>query len=93
MDTVTLQVPMSRKLRDSAAAVAGDYGFSSLQELARFLFTKVAKRSLSITIQEPIVKLSRKNEKRYLQIEQDFRANRNVHQAKGIDDFLHQLNS
>ena len=93
MNTVTLQVPMDKKLRDSAAIAAKNYGFSSLQELARFLFNKVANKGLSITIQEPVVRLSKKAEKRYLKMEADFRANRNIHHANDVDDFLRQLNS
>lgn len=93
MNTVTLQVPMSKSLRDSATSVARDYGFSSLQEAARFLFNKLAKREISITVGEPTVRLSKKNEKRYLKMEKDFATGKNVYYAKNVDDFLRQLNS
>lgn len=94
MDTVTLQVPMNKSLRDSAAAVAADYGFSSLQEVIRVLLNKLAKRQLSVNIEQfPAVKLSARNEKRYLKMEEDFKNGKNVLHAKDVDDFLRQLNA
>jgi antitoxin component of RelBE/YafQ-DinJ toxin-antitoxin module len=94
MNTVTLQVPMDKKIRDAAAAVAGEYGFSSLQEVIRVLAAKLAKRELNVSVEQfPVVKLSKKNEKRYTQMESDFRANRNVYHANDLRDFLHQLNA
>lgn len=92
MDTVTLQVPMNKSLRDSAAVVAADYGFSSLQEVIRVLLNKLAKRQLSVNIEQfPAVKLSAKNEKRYLKMEADFKAGRNFKTANSLDDFFAQL--
>lgn len=65
MDTVTLQIPIDKKIRDAAADVASDYGFSSLQELTRLLLNKVAKKHLVINVEDTVVQLSRKNAKRY----------------------------
>ncbi len=94
MNSVTLQVPMDKSLRNSAAQVAQEYGFSSLQEVIRVLLSKLAKRQLSVSVEQfPTVKLSAKNEKRYIKMEQDFRADRNVYHAKDVDDFLRQLNA
>lgn len=94
MDTVTLQVPMSKSLRNQASVVAGEYGFSSLQEVIRVLLNKLAKRQLSVNIEQfPTVKLSARNEKRYLKMEADFKAGRNVYYAKDVDDLLKQLNA
>ena len=94
MDTVTLQVPMSKSLRNQASIVAGEYGFSSLQEVIRILLNKLAKRQLSVNIEQfPAVKLSAKNEKRYLKMEEDFKSGKNVFYAKNVDDFLRQLNA
>ena len=94
MDTVTLQVPMNKSLRDTAAVVAADYGFSSLQEVIRVLLNKLAKRQLSVNIEQfPAVKLSAKNEKRYLKMVDDFKAGRNVYYAKDVDDMMKQLHA
>lgn len=66
MDTITLQVPMSRKLRDMATKAALDQGVSSLQEAVRIFATRLAKNQTSISLEPfPAVKLSAKNEKRY----------------------------
>lgn len=94
MDTVTLQVPMNKSLRDSAAMVAADYGFSSLQEVIRVMLNKLAKRQLTVNIEQfPTIKLSAKNEKRYLKIVDDFKAGRNVYYAKDADDMMEQLHA
>lgn len=53
MNTTTLQVPLTKSLKTQAKAVARDYGFSSLQELVRFLLTKVSKRELTVNAEEP----------------------------------------
>lgn len=95
MNITTLQVPISPVLRDNATSVARDYGFSSLQDLVRLLLTKIANRQLTINVVEqfPAVKLSKKNEKRYTKMDEDFEKDRNVYHAKDVDDLLRQLNS
>jgi hypothetical protein len=37
--------------------------------------------------------LSAKAEKRYLKMEQDFKAGKNIYHADSVDDFLRQLNA
>lgn len=94
MNTVTLQVPVNKSVRDSAALVAEEYGFSSLQEVVRVLLNKLAKRQLAVSIEQfPTVKLSAKNEKRYLKMMDDFRAGKNVYYAKDVDDMMKQLHA
>lgn len=95
MNVTTLQVPISPVLRDNATSVARDYGFSSLQDLVRLLLTKIANHQLAINVVEqfPAVKLSKKNEKRYAKMDEDFEKDRNVYHAKDVDDLLRQLNS
>lgn len=94
MNTVTLQVPVNKSIRDAAALAAEEYGFSSLQEVVRVLLNKLAKRQLSVGIEQfPAVKLSARNEKRYIKMEQDFRAGRNIYHAKNVDDLLRQLDA
>lgn len=65
MNTVTLQVPINKNLRDRATTVAEKMGFSSLQEAVRVFLNKMAKGQLDIQFEEPTVQLSPKAIKRY----------------------------
>lgn len=56
MDVTTLQVPLSKNLKANAAAVAKEFGFSSLQEIVRILLTKLAKRELQLTVSDRMPK-------------------------------------
>ena len=94
MDTTTLQVPLKKSLKAEATLVAKEYGFSSLQDVVRFMLTGFAKREISIKLEQfPSVKLSAKNEARYAKMEEDFRNGRNVKSFDNIDDFMHDLTS
>lgn len=92
MNTVTLQVPMSRSLRQQAQIVADEYGFSSIQEVIRLFLNRFSQKSISLNFGEPSVVLSDKAEKRYLKMEKDFRAGKNIYRATNVDDFMKQLN-
>ncbi|OGV96148.1 hypothetical protein A2W24_05280 [Microgenomates group bacterium RBG_16_45_19] len=50
MNNTIVQVPVSKSLRDRAAAAASDLGFSSLQESIRIFMANLAKRQINITI-------------------------------------------
>lgn len=91
MDATILQIPMSKALKKAALEAANEYGFSSLQDLMRVILTKLSKRELVVSIQEPAVKLSKKNEARYLKMSEDIKNNRNVFHADGVDDLIRQL--
>jgi antitoxin component of RelBE/YafQ-DinJ toxin-antitoxin module len=93
MNTVTLQVPMSKTLRQRAQIVADEYGFSSIQEVIRIFLNRFSQKSISLNFGGPSVILSNKAEKRYLKMEQDFRTGKNVYQANDVDDLLRQLNA
>jgi len=54
MTNVVLQVPMPKQLRDSATVAASDYGFSSLQELVRVFINKVARKQVTVSIDDNI---------------------------------------
>ncbi|MDZ7586486.1 MAG: hypothetical protein U0946_01915 [Patescibacteria group bacterium] len=87
-----LQVPMALDLRNQAEAVSVDMGFSSLQEVVRLMLTKLAKREIGITIEQfPAVKLSARNEKRYIQMEKDFKAGKNIRMLKNVDELMNDL--
>ena len=92
MDTITLQVPMSRKIRDMATKAALDQGVSSLQEAVRIFATRLAKNQTSISLEQfPAVKLSAKNENRYAKMDEDFKSGKNVLVAHSIEEHFKQL--
>ncbi len=92
MNRTVLQIPLSKELKISAEQAALEYGFSSLQEILRVIMKKLSQKTLDITFREErVVRLSKKNEKRYLQAMEDFKKDRNIYHAKDIDDFLKQL--
>lgn len=91
MDTTILQVPLSKTLRRSAQEAANEYGFSSLQDLLRVVLTKLSRRELVVTIEEPLVHLSKKNEERYLKMTEDFKRGRNVYRASSAEDLIKRL--
>lgn len=92
MQRVVLQIPLSKELKISAEQAALEYGFSSLQEILRVIMKKLSQKTLDITFREErVVRLSKKNEKRYLKAMEDFKKDRNVYHAKDVDDFLKQL--
>jgi antitoxin component of RelBE/YafQ-DinJ toxin-antitoxin module len=91
MNTVTLQVPMSKTLRQQAQIVADEYGFSSIQEVIRLFLNRFSQKSISLNFSEPSVVLSDKAEKRYLKMEEDFKAGRNFKTANSLNDFFAQL--
>lgn len=93
MDSTILQVPMSKSLKNSAQEVANEYGFSSLQDLLRVILTKLSKRELVISIQEPTVVLSKKNDLRYTAISKDFTATKNTKKFSSVNDLMNDLRS
>lgn len=93
MNRTTLQVPLSKSLKASATAVATDYGFSSLQDIVRLFLAKFAKRELVISVGEPAVRLSAKNEKRYLKMDKDFDEGKNVRYASSVKELMNELTS
>ena len=50
MDSMILQVPMDKTFKLSAQKMAEDTGFSSLQDLVRFLLSQFVENKFSITI-------------------------------------------
>lgn len=92
MNSTTLQVPLSKQLKATATGVAKEYGFSSLQEVVRFMLTKFARREIGINVEQfPTVTLSAKNEKRYAKMEEDFKKGKNFYVARDVDDLMRQL--
>lgn len=90
MDTINLQIPVSKSLKISAQQAAFSLGFSSLQELVRVLLKKISQQTLSISFTEEGV-LSPKAEKRYLKMIKDIKTGKNWHKADSVGDFFNQL--
>lgn len=65
MDSTILQVPISKSLRDEAAAAASGMGFSSLQEAVRVFLAQLPAQTVKISFEHPPVRLSAKAIKRY----------------------------
>lgn len=98
MNTTTiLQIPIDKTLRNEAAIVASEYyGFSSLQEVVRVLLKRLARHELTFNVSTeryPTVKMSKRAEKRYAKMEEDFKLGRNVKTFDNVEDFLKDLNS
>lgn len=88
-----LQVPVSSDIRTEALAVSREMGFSSLQETVRVLLSKLANRQLTLLVEETIIPLSSRAEKRYGAMDKDFRANKNIYRAGNIDALMKQLHA
>lgn len=93
MNRTVLQIPIAPLLRQQAEAVSLDLGFSSLQDAVRLLLHKLARRELTITVQEETVVLSKRARERYQKMSKDFRIGKNVFHAHDAADFLRQLHS
>lgn len=94
MSRTVLQIPLTKELKLGAEKAALDYGFSSLQEILRVLMKKLADKTLNFSFkEEPVVYLSKKNEKRYIKMTEDFKNDKNVYHAKDFDDFIKQLDA
>lgn len=99
MSTTTLQIPVSKDLKSSATEVAKESGFSSLQDAIRVLLTKFVNKEVSIHISDhvwvtdqPSVKLSAKNEKRYIKMIDDIKSGKvKTKTFTDVDSFMKDL--
>lgn len=71
MQRVILQVPMSKELKQRAEIVSFDMGFSSLQEIIRVIVNKLARRELSIGIDDEVP--NERLKKIFLQADKDLK--------------------
>lgn len=94
MDIVNLQIPINKKVRDSATKLAKEYGYSSLQEVIRVMVASFANRELKPTFEkEEIIKLSPEAEARYAKMDEDFKAGKNVKSFKSVEELMKDLRS
>lgn len=93
MNRTVLQVPMTVDLKKQAESVSFDYGFSSLQEVVRFILNKLARRELLITVSEveEIENLSRASQKRYQKALSDIKKGKNIYKPKNSSEFFKML--
>lgn len=64
MNSVTLQVPINKSIRDQATLKAEKMGFSSLQEIIRLFINKIAVGEVNFKFDESVT-LSDKNDRCY----------------------------
>jgi len=93
MNTTILQIPMPKSLKQSAQEAANEYGFSSLQALLRVILTKLSRRELVVSIEEPAIPLSKKNEERYFRMSRDFAKGKNIKGFSSVDTLMKDLRS
>lgn len=87
-----IQVPVSKSLRDAAAAAAADFGFSSIQESIRVFLKQLASKKLTISFEPKPTQLSPKAIKRYNKMIDDIDSGKEpLYTANNVDDFLDQL--
>ena len=92
MTLVNLQVPMDKKVKDSATKVAKKHGFSSLQEAMRVFAKQLSDEVIRISFEsEEVIKLSPRAEARYTKMEEDFEKGKNVYYAEDVEDLMSQL--
>lgn len=93
MDSTILQVPISKSLRDEAAAAASGMGFSSLQEAVRVFLAQLRDQTVKISFEYPAVQLSARAIKRYNKISEDFELNRDKYPSfTDVDKMMEYLN-
>lgn len=90
MNKIVLQVPLNQDLKLSAERAALSQGFSSLQELVRVFLSKIAANKIEVTLQESTM-LSKKNEKRYLEMTRDFESGKSTYSADSVNDLVNKL--
>jgi antitoxin component of RelBE/YafQ-DinJ toxin-antitoxin module len=90
MQKTILQVPITQDLKINAENAAHEQGFSSLQEIVRVFLAKLAAKKVEVSLDSTF--LSETNEKRYLEMTEDFKKGKNVLTARNVDDLLSQLN-
>lgn len=90
MNRVVLQIPMEKTLRSEAEIAAISQGFSSLQEAIRVFVKRLADRKMTIVFEDTVI-LSKKAARRYDKIDEDYKNNRNIFEAKNTKDLMKQL--
>jgi len=73
MNSITIQVPINKNVRDLAALRVEKMGFSSLQEIIRLFLNKIAVGEVNFKFDEAVT-LSDKNDRRYAKMIDDIKS-------------------
>ena len=92
-ESTTLQVPLPKALKKNATVAAHEQGFTSLQDLVRIVLTKLARRELIVNITSTSIRLSKKAEKRYKELDKDFAQGKNIFVASSVEELMKDLTS
>jgi len=92
MNNTVLQIPMTMELREKSEKAAVEAGFSSLQEVVRIFLKKFSHKELTVSFDMPKIKLSAKNEKRYMKMIEDYKNNKDIVRTSTTKDFFDKLN-
>jgi antitoxin component of RelBE/YafQ-DinJ toxin-antitoxin module len=94
MNNTVLQIPMTMELREKSEKAAVEAGFSSLQEAVRIFLKKFSHKELVVSFDMPKIKLSEKNEKRYIEMIKDYKKDKSEYRSfDDVDDMMKYLNS
>lgn len=92
MNTTILQVPISKALRDEAAATVSNMGFSSLQEFIRVMLTQLKNNYINMNLEPKPVALSPKAAARYDKMAEEIETGKvKTLAADSVDDLMDQL--
>lgn len=85
---------MDKTLRDDALSAVARQGFSSLQEALRVFLTKVAYDKWQISFDWPATVLTKKNVRRYDQMDKDVRTGKvKLNTTYDVDELMKQLHN
>lgn len=99
MNTTTLQIPVSKSLKNNAQDMAKKLGFSSLQEVVRIFLTQLVSKKITVgvtTSETPDEILTPQQEKvllrKYKEAKKDI-AEGNYFVAHSVEEMMDQLRS
>lgn len=73
MNTTILQIPITKQLRNQAATIAEQEGFSSLQEAVRLFLKQFSAKKIAVSFTQQVL-LSEKNDIRYAKMINDIKS-------------------
>ena len=92
MNNTVLQIPLSKDLRLKSEKAAEDLGFSSLQEVVRVFLSQLSRGAMDLRFETPEIQISKTNEKRYLEMVEDYKINKDIMKNGTVGDFFDKLN-
>ncbi len=98
MDSMILQIPMDKTFKLSAQKRAEESGFSSLQDLVRFLLTQFTEKKFAVTVSQNVSDevLTPMQEKAlirsYLQAKKDMARGKGI-TTSSVDEMMKYLRS